>query len=80
LPEYASFPPVIILFDHPIEVTGMSIEQQGVVTQRICGMDCDRLAARHHPRRRMIQYAATPIFYAVASEYWMPAFAGMTAV
>jgi hypothetical protein len=31
-------------------------------------------------RRRMIQYTATPIFYAAASEYWMPAFAGMTVV
>ncbi|WP_159006940.1 hypothetical protein [Bradyrhizobium sp. S69] len=30
--------------------------------------------------RRMIQYTATPIFYAAASEYWMPAFAGMTVV
>jgi hypothetical protein len=28
--------------------------------------------------RRMIQYAAAPIFYAAVSEYWMPAFAGMT--
>jgi hypothetical protein len=58
----------------------MSIEQQRVIAQRICEMDRDKLTQRHHPRKRMIQYAAAPIFYAIGSEYWMPAFAGMTLV
>jgi hypothetical protein len=58
----------------------MSIEQRAGATQRMCEMDCDMLTPRHHPRRRMIQYSATPIFYAVASDYRMPAFAGMTVV
>ena len=58
----------------------MSIEQQRVATQRICEMDYEGLTQCHHPRKLMIQYAATPIFYAVASEYWMPVFAGMTLV
>jgi hypothetical protein len=35
---------------------------------------------RHHPRRRMIQYAALPETFIPAGDYWIPAFAGMTAV
>jgi hypothetical protein len=34
--------------------------------------------SRHLPRRRMIQYAALPMFNSAATEYWMPAFTGMT--
>ena len=34
---------------------------------------------RHHPRKRMIQYAALLDFFAGAGDYWIPAFAGMTA-
>jgi hypothetical protein len=78
LPEYALFPPVIILFDHPIGVTGLSIEQGSTVTQRMCEIDDAQPKGRHHPRKRMIQYSATPKFYAAVAEYWMPAFAGMT--
>ena len=35
---------------------------------------------RHHPRRRMIQYAAAPVVDRDFPAYWMPAFAGMTMV
>jgi len=35
---------------------------------------------RHHPRKRMIQYAALPETYMHAGDYWIPAFAGMTAL
>jgi hypothetical protein len=70
--EYALFPPVLILFDHPIGVTGLSIEQQAG----------DR--ATHvrdgAARANGTSSSATPKFYAAASEYWMPAFAGMTVV
>src|SRR5882762_8112748 len=38
-----------------------------------------RLPRRHHPRRRMIQYYVPYRFYRETLEYWMPAFAGMTA-
>jgi hypothetical protein len=34
---------------------------------------------RHHPRRRMIQYSAASTYFRDGAEYWMPAFAGMTA-
>jgi hypothetical protein len=74
------FPPVLILFDHPIGVTGLSIDQQSGAVQRMCEMEQNRLARVIIRGRRMIQYAAAPIFYAVASDYWMPAFAGMTLV
>jgi hypothetical protein len=40
---------------------------------------CRRLHGRHHPRKRMIQYAAAPRLYLVSLDYWMAAFAGMTA-
>jgi hypothetical protein len=43
------FPPVLILFDHPIGVTGLSIEQQAAIIQRMCEMKRDRLAPCHHP-------------------------------
>jgi hypothetical protein len=33
----------------------------------------------HHPRKRMIQYAAAYRLYLTFTEYWMPAFAGVTA-
>jgi hypothetical protein len=36
--------------------------------------------SRHHPRKRMIQYAAAYRIYRIVTEYWMPAFAGMTTV
>jgi len=39
-----------------------------------------RLLRRHHPRKRMIQYAAPCRLYLTVSEYWMPACAGMTTV
>jgi hypothetical protein len=35
---------------------------------------------RHHPRKRMIQYAAAFQLNLIVAKYWMPAFAGMTAV
>jgi hypothetical protein len=34
----------------------------------------------HHPRKRMIQYAAALVFNSSVTAYWMPAFAGMTTV
>ena len=34
--------PVLILFDHPIGVTGLSIEQQAGSVQRMCEMDGTR--------------------------------------
>jgi hypothetical protein len=68
------------LFDHPIGVTGLSIDQQSGAVQRMCEMEQNRLVLCHHPRRRMIQHAAVPVFYAVVSDYRMPAFAGMTFV
>jgi hypothetical protein len=38
------FPPVLILFDHPIGVTGLSIDQQSGFVQRMCEMEQNRLA------------------------------------
>ena len=35
---------------------------------------------RHHPRKRMIQYSATPRILGCGGDYWIPAVAGMTAV
>jgi hypothetical protein len=35
---------------------------------------------RHHPRKRMIQYAERYEFFIGACDYWIPAFAGMTAI
>src|SRR5437879_8553045 len=40
--------------------------------------DDRRLGSCHHPRKRMIQYAAAHRLYLAFPEYWMPAFAGMT--
>jgi hypothetical protein len=40
-------------------------------------MPCSLLCC-HHPRKRMIQYSAPLKLDPNASEYWMPAFAGMT--
>src|SRR5260370_157582 len=41
------------------------------------GLPCSLLCC-HHPRKRMIQYSAPLKLSLNASEYWMPAFAGMT--
>jgi hypothetical protein len=35
---------------------------------------------RHHPRMRMIQYSETLVINRGGAAYWMPAFAGLTAV
>ena len=38
-----------------------------------------RYTPGHHPRKRMIQYTmANWRNYQIGSDYWMPAFAGMT--
>src|SRR5258705_4063694 len=39
-----------------------------------------RLLRRHHPRKRVIQYAGPCRLYLLVTEYWMPTFAGMTAL
>jgi len=50
------------------------------------GADCGNVAISrlslhcHHPRKRMIQYAAAFRLNLIVAEYWMPAFAGMTTV
>jgi hypothetical protein len=41
-------------------------------------MACCSLLCCHHLRRRMIQYPALLKLNLKATEYWMPAFAGMT--
>ena len=34
---------------------------------------------RHRPRKRMIQYSAALMGFSEGGDYWIPAFAGMTA-
>jgi hypothetical protein len=41
-------------------------------------MACCSVLCCHHPRKRMIQYPAPLKLNLNATEYWMPAFAGMT--
>src|SRR5205807_392043 len=58
--EPCSSPPLSppdVFFDHPIGFVGMSIKLTAKTQVRDDCTNC------HHPRKRMIQYAAAPRFY-----------------
>jgi hypothetical protein len=55
------FPPVLILFDHPIGVTGLSIEQQAAIIQRMCEMPARPVSSSANGSRDCAPMADDPV-------------------